>query len=419
MAARNNAFATVARVPTTVLLMYHRWTGRAAVIHSTVHFAMVTRPWLTTNDAVEHFHHRFIQVGMVGWCSLCIIAITSVSLIRRRCFEAFYYTHFVFLAFVIGAMIHVRHGGPEFLLPGLILWGIDRLIRFRYNFRSTHIVETAQYEGGVTKLKVRGIPSLHPCKIVWIQIPSVCFWDWHPFTVASVGTDNEITVAIRGLGGYTRAVQTAVDVAQQFSVNSEESTSLRVRVDGPYGVGRLQWGLYPLTVLIAGGIGITPGISIAAYIMQRASRPAGEPTACPPWHIHLVWIVKHREHIKWFAEELKALADLASVPTVRATFDLTIHITQESTPDSDGTSVKDEKGLHIAETYGYDGPGRLVLGRPDILQLFNNLRQRYMNLDAAVNVCGPGELVSAVRTAAAKWSRPSGVFYVEDEAFEL
>ncbi|KAF7593535.1 hypothetical protein BBP40_011263 [Aspergillus hancockii] len=316
-------------------------------------------------------------------------------------------------------MIHARHGGPALLLPGLIFWLVDRLIRFRYNFRPAHIADVAQYEGDVTKLKICGIVSLLPCRVVWVQIPSVSFCDWHPFTVASVGTDNEITVAIRGLGGYTRAVQTAIDVSRQFNVTGEESTSLRVRVDGSYGVGRLQWGLYPLTVLVAGGIGITPGLSIAAYILRQARRVDHEQADRLPWHVHFVWIVKHREYVKWFAEELRALSDLASAPTVHATFDLTIHITQGSTFGNEGESEKDEKRVPITQTDGYDGPGRLMIGRPNIFQLFENLRQRYTNLDAGVNVCGPRTLVKAVRTAAAQSSRPSGVFYVDDEAFEL
>lgn len=47
--ARNNLFATILRVPSSILLMYHRWTGLATLVHATVHFPEVSKPWLTTS----------------------------------------------------------------------------------------------------------------------------------------------------------------------------------------------------------------------------------------------------------------------------------------------------------------------------------------------------------------------------------
>jgi tetrahydromethanopterin S-methyltransferase subunit D len=72
-------------------------------------------------SAVEYvFNNTREQVGIMAWYSLCIIAISSTNVVRRLWFEGFYYTHFVFIAFTIGGVIHASHG-PEFLLPGFIL----------------------------------------------------------------------------------------------------------------------------------------------------------------------------------------------------------------------------------------------------------------------------------------------------------
>lgn len=422
MAARNNLFATVTRVPSTILLMYHRWTGLATVVHSTIHFVMVSRPWLTTPAAKYTFENRRIQVGIMAWCSLCIIAITSFSLIRRKWFEAFYYAHFVFLAFVIGGLIHASHG-PEFLLPGLILWVVDRFIRLASNFRSVQIADVVQYQGEVIKLKIRGIKSSDPGKIVWIQIPDVSFWNWHPFTLAPARVEDEIAVAIRGLGGYTRRLQLAMHgPRRQRADESQQSKPPRIRVDGPYGVGRLQWGVYGVAVLVAGGIGIVPGLSIASYIMEQA-RGAGTDRADDQLRhiIHFVWVIKNMEHIQWFKEELKLLKDTSLMPSVRATFDLTIHVT--GTMGSDEIVRKDEIALqsqsHAPEPDSLEGPHKLIHGRPNLSELFNNLQERYPNMDTAVSVCGPKSLVRAVRRAAAASSNQSGVFFVEEEIFEF
>lgn len=54
---------------------------------------------------------------------------------------------------------------------------------------------------------------------------------------------------------------------------------MSIRLDGPYGVGHFQNTVYPLTVIIAGGIGITPAIGIATYIMRQAEL-SREETVC-------------------------------------------------------------------------------------------------------------------------------------------
>jgi hypothetical protein len=69
----------------------------------------------------------------MAWLSLAIIFLTSLPFVRRHLFEAFYYPHFLLRVFTVGALIHTTNG-PEFLLPGLSLWAVDRLIRFRQYF---------------------------------------------------------------------------------------------------------------------------------------------------------------------------------------------------------------------------------------------------------------------------------------------
>jgi predicted ferric reductase len=101
-------------------------------------------------------------------------------------------------------------------------------------------------------------------------------------------------------------VQSAVKAAQGgMSTESQQWQSLKVRVDGPYGVGHVQWGFNPVTVLVAGGIGITPGIGIASYIIGQARRADVDIVDDDAWHVHLVWVIKDRTHTERFADQLK------------------------------------------------------------------------------------------------------------------
>lgn len=404
--ARNNLVAVILRVPSPILLMNHRWTGLAAVVHATIHFSG-DKPWLTTSALSYIMQAQRNQVGLMAWCSLCIIALSSTNIVRRMLFEVFYYLHFVFIAFAIGAIIHASHG-LEFILPGLILWGIDRLIRVSYNFRRVHVTEITQYEGDVTKLKVHGVGASRPGMVAWFQIKNISFANWHLFTVLPGDSDNELTVVVRGLGTYTRRVALFSRDQNDSAGRAQAMGKLKLRVDGPYGVGRLQGTIYPLTVLVAGGIGVTPGISIADHIMRQAE---GAGDAMTGFHVHLVWIVKESQHLDWVAEEIKEISAQAVRPSVHATFGTTFYVT--------GCFVESASKSAGAETQSEQHPGPAVPGRPNMSEVFQDLQATYPGVDTMVNMCGPRSLVNTVRMAAVHASSPDGIFYVDEESFEF
>ncbi|GIJ81634.1 hypothetical protein Asppvi_000133 [Aspergillus pseudoviridinutans] len=417
--SRNNLLSLVARVPSTTLLMFHRWVGRAAVFYASLHLYGESRDWIREGEVSTVFANTRIQVGLMAWLSLALIFVTSLSIMRRQQFEVFYYAHALFIAFIIGALIHADHA-PEFLLPGLCLWALDRVIRFSRNFRRIQILSVTPYAGGVMKIKIRGFKTSYPGQIAWIQISEVSFLNWHPFTVASAPGDDEAMFLIRGLGGYTRRVH---DLAKK---NNFEQASIaeapfpwKIRVDGPYGVSHTQWEAYPVIVLVAGGVGITPGISIASHILRHATGTGENIEGGQPWHVHLLWVIKDEQHVNWCQEELQHLFAMSASPTVQATFDLTIAITGSARLEPRGANDEEFIALEGQTSHNYDGPGELIRGRPNIVQWFRALRSKRDGLDGAVNVCGPRSLISMVRTAAAELSGRGGIFHLEEEVFEF
>lgn len=158
-----------------------------------------------------------------------------------------------------------------------------------------------------------------------------------------------------------------------------------------------------MVVLVAGGIGITPGIGIAAHIVNQAV--AGVAFNTSGWHIHILWIVKHSSHITWFETELKSLAMIASNSAIPVTLDITIHVTSDGGEEAD--SVK------------FEGLGDIYRGRPDITKWFESIRDLRAGMDASVNLCGPAQLVHNARIGASKMSCVDILFHVEEEIFEF
>lgn len=359
----------------------------------------------------------------MAWIALCLIFITSIDFIRRKWFEAFYYPHVLFLVFVVGAMIHASRG-PEFLAPGLALWGLDRLVRLIFGFKKIKVTSVKQYPGQLTKIKFRGLRTYAPGQIAWIRFPGVSLFHWHPFTIASAPGQDEAVVAVRGIGGHTKRLHSLI-AKSDASVESG-THEVKLRAEGAHGVGSINWGAYPVTVLVAGGVGITPAISIATYVIQRAARDTVKQSALQPWHVHLLWVVKEEVHLQWFEEELKQLAALTTDPSVPASLDINIHISGRSSShgekpiparssSSNSSSSDSDSGR---SSYRYSGPGVVLHGRPNIDGWFTQIKDARIGLDAAVDACGPRPLVTAVRKAAAKASWKEGLFHVEEEIFE-
>ena len=421
VAARTNLFSIVLRIPPPILLLYHRWIGRATFIHATLHISLTIQMFVRTDQFADVVTSARIRVGLMAWIALTIVFLSSLGFIRRRCFELFYYAHFMFLVFVAGALYHASKG-PEFLLPGLGLWAIDRIIRFSYKFRKIALKSVTYYSGDVTKFKFEGMPVVSPGQMAWIQIPSISYFNWHPFTVASAPGDSLGTIAVRGLGSYTNNIQVLDGIkgngemetvhARADSILPPEKSEVKIALDGPYGIGRIQWDRYRVIVIVAGGIGITPGISIASHIINNAVL---NPDTVVGWHIHLLWAVKDKQHELWFQEELNHLVMLAANPSLPVSMDTTIHVTGTSISEPLITG-QEASGRETAEKY--DVHGIVHHSRPNMLEWFQHIKELRSNMDAAVSLCGPKGMMDAARKAAAKVSWESGLFHVEEEEFE-
>jgi predicted ferric reductase len=203
--------------------------------------------------------------------------------------------------------------------------------------------------------------------------------------------------------------------------NTETEAPFQVKIcaDGPYGVGRTLWELYPVIGIVAGGVGITPGISIISHIIQFAITTREVAETSQRWHIHLLWIIKDEEHMEWCSEELRSLSDMTQSSNLGVTFNLAIAVTRSANSQPDRANNCDQIALHEQTQGNRQVHGSLIRGRPDINEWFRALRSTQDGLKGAVSVCGPRSLINRVRTAAAKASGGGGNFHLEDEVFEF
>lgn len=74
-----------------------------------------------------------LLAGLAMWA-------TSFPLIRRRMFELFFYTHQLYVVFLVFYLLHVGIPFFSLILPGVYLFMVDRYLRFLQSRRRVRLV---------------------------------------------------------------------------------------------------------------------------------------------------------------------------------------------------------------------------------------------------------------------------------------
>ncbi|CAL0315044.1 unnamed protein product [Lupinus luteus] len=110
--------------------------------------------------------------------------------------------------------------------------------------------------------KAHGKLTYNPTSVMFINIPSISKLQWHPFTVTSNSNLEleKLSVVIKSGGTWTQKL---------YKMLSSNSTidRLGVSVEGPYGPVSTDFLRHDTLVLISGGSGITPFISIIRELL--------------------------------------------------------------------------------------------------------------------------------------------------------
>ncbi|NXI90607.1 NOX5 oxidase, partial [Psophia crepitans] len=188
-----------------------------------------------------------------------------------------------------------------------------------------------------------------PGDYVYLNIPAIAAYEWHPFTISSAPEQREtLWLHIRSLGQWTNKLYEYFQQPQSPSPELKPlSRSLREKrrrrwaqvgavstgpgethrlcsikcyIDGPYGTPTRRIFTSEHAVLIGAGIGITPFASILQSIMYRYRR---RKQSCPSCHyswcedlqdeemtlrkVDFIWINRDQKHFEWFVSLLTKL----------------------------------------------------------------------------------------------------------------
>jgi predicted ferric reductase len=379
----------------------------------TARFRYVTDPW--GEDVIYHFHRQIslIAVGLVvahaliqfvvqpelfaplslfeaPWgarfavlsiCSLIVLVITALWRAKLRIgYETWHVSHIVLaVVAVTGGLLHMVGWGFYLTDPwkralwiGLTIFWIGllfyvRIVKPLFMLRRPYrITEVRKERGDTTTLVMQpdGHPGFRfrPGQFGWLTVWGSPFKiTGHPFSFSSsaAATDGCVEMSIRNLGDFTSKVH-KVPVGQ------------RVYLDGPYGAFTIG-NPADMHVLIAGGVGITPMMSMIRTLADRGDeRP-----------VILLYGSKDWESIT-FREELEALKERLNLKVV--------HVLQN--PPAGWTG---ETGFINAEMFKRHLPPPYA--------------------DHEYFICGPAVMMDAIEKALGEMNVPMSKYHSERYSF--
>lgn len=375
---------------------YHRWIGYFGIIPMVVH---ADAQGLFDGVALD-----FQQTTGAAAAGLYIILVVfALAVVRRKAWDFFKLVHITMVtAFIIIAIIHAT-ATAAIAGVALVLYAYDVAVRFQRS-KTTAILENVEkYPScGVVKLTVKthNAQAYSAGQYAFINLPSVgsafSIVQWHPFSVISAPRSNTVSFAIKAMGNWTNR---AVD---------QLKTGDKIHVDGPYGLHSIPFQRYETIVIVAGGIGVTPMMSLCKDILQTVKDGV-------PYHevknVHFHWTAADLTYFLIFEDVIREMLQY-SEPGGIVTFHVHLHSSKGALPDGQpwtGPAFVRER-LNVDNIFKeLAGPGAKKRGFCD----------QTNGTPCAVLACGPKELMVQVELICVSYSNADISFHFHSEEFLL
>ncbi|KAH8040319.1 hypothetical protein HPB51_010099 [Rhipicephalus microplus] len=241
---------------------------------------------------------------------LSVMYVFATPFARRHVFNAFWNTHNLYPAFYILMVLHGlgRLVQPPifyyFFLGPLVLYVLDRLVSLSRKKVEISVIRAEHLPSDVTMLLMKRPPNFEYRSGQWVRIASLGLngSEYHPFTLSSAPHEDNLSVHIRALGPWTINLRKIYDPS-----NLPERGFPKIYLDGPYGGGHQDWFRFEVSVLVGGGIGVTPFASILKDIAQRASSRGGGRVACNK--VYFIWVTRTQKHFEWMTDIIRQVEE--------------------------------------------------------------------------------------------------------------
>ncbi|OKL63600.1 hypothetical protein UA08_02019 [Talaromyces atroroseus] len=434
--------------------------------HKLVAWAIVLFTWVHT---IAHLNNvaqlsakngqgfvGFLRAGFLtgptwtGWImliSLMIMVFTSIEKPRRNNFERFWYSHHLFIVFFIFWSMHgiwcmiPADFAPycsgtgvfyQYFIYGAVIYLAERIAREVRGRHATVISKVIQHPSNVVEIQIKKEKTKTKAgQYIFLCCPEVSLWQYHPFTLTSAPEEDYISVHIRCVGNFTKALAKTLGCDFESGKNTGKDGSAlvgidrigtgdksidptiqrilpRLYVDGPFGSASEDVFKYEVAMLVGAGIGVTPFASILKSIWYRMNHGKHQTRLRK---VYFFWVCRDFGSFEWF----KSLLSAIEAQDLGSRIEIHTYLTAKIKPD-DATNImiNDADAMQDAIT-GLRAPTNF--GRPNWDMIFRSIRQINSPAAAGVFFCGPKGLGSQLHIKCNQHSEPDFEFVWGKENF--
>ncbi|KAJ8247813.1 hypothetical protein GJAV_G00250810 [Gymnothorax javanicus] len=347
--------------------------------------------------------------GLTGILLLLVLAFIYVFAsrhFRRVSFRGFWVTHYLYVVLYLLTIIHGSYGliqEPKFyvyLIPPAILFLVDKLISLNRKKVEIPVVKAELLPSGVTCLEFKRPRGFMYRSGQWVRIASLALGtdEYHPFTLTSAPHEENLSLHIRAVGPWTSKLRESYTQG----VLEQQGAYPNLYLDGPFGEGHQEWKDFEVSVLVGGGIGVTPFASILKDLVFKSS--VKFKIHCKK--IYFIWVTRTQKQFEWVSDIIREVEEKDSQDLVS----VHIYITQLAEKFDLRTTM-----LYICERHFQKVRSRSLFtglrsithfGRPPFMSFLNSLQEVHPEVSKfGVFSCGPPGMTKNVEKACQKMNR--------------
>ncbi|GEM10411.1 ferric reductase transmembrane component [Rhodotorula toruloides] len=428
----------------TAVNFLHRWIGRMIVLLVLLHFYF----WTIQYSGVartEFLAGEKQRRGIAALAFLLLIFVSSLPPMRRFSYPIFFTLHYVgLIGFLVFLNKHTVYAYPwaSWVIAAIYVADLaGRMASMRIRF-----VEVEALDGGMVKLSMpvlqggwrggqhlsirlffvppplRHGPTVGRIAQVWQDTThairsAVRPFEAHPFSISTAPPHLAAAPSVaastdRGVELYARSCgqRTWTDDLCRFAVSSRSAgTTFQTPIyipclfEGPYG-GLPTYSSLPLledtesVLLVAGGSGMSFVLGVLDELVGRRLQ------AKKGGRVDVVWAVRQRAHLAWFAERLSEISEAAKegkaglrvVLKVFVTCDETLTATVSTSDSPSSTPPLPPSNSTATSTPSLPSVGTIIYIRPSLSSLITETVDRALApCGHCFPVCRCGELAAA------------------------
>ncbi|XP_072868231.1 dual oxidase 2 isoform X1 [Chlorocebus sabaeus] len=293
-----------------------------------------------------------------------------------------------------------------FLVPAII-YGGDKLVSLSRKKVEISVVKAELLPSGVTYLQFQRPQGFEYKSGQWVRIACLALGttEYHPFTLTSAPHEDTLSLHIRAVGPWTTRLREIYSAPRGNGCAGYP----KLYLDGPFGEGHQEWHKFEVSVLVGGGIGVTPFASILKDLVFKSS--LGSQMLCKK--IYFIWVTRTQRQFEWLADIIREVEendhqDLVSVH---------IYITQLAEKFDLRTTM-----LYVCERHFQKVLNRSLFtglrsithfGRPPFEPFFNSLQEVHPQVrKIGVFSCGPPGMTKNVEKACQLINRQDRAHFV-------